>query len=163
MESFQVRTADSADVGPIARLNQHVQQIHVAAEPGDFRPVIPQQAEPFFSDLLASPVNVILIAEELDRPLGYVWAQDTQRGSNPLTKPVRSFYIHHIAVDPERRHMGIGRALVLGVEEEASKRHVDRIALDHWAFNEEAQAFFASMGYEVFNVRMRKSLGEGTQ
>jgi diamine N-acetyltransferase len=121
MEWFQVRTADSADVGPIARLNQHVQQIHVAAEPGDFHPVIPQQAEPFFSDLLASPVNVILIAEAFDRPLGYVWAQDTQRGSNPLTRPVRSLYIHHIAVDPDKRQMGIGRALVLGVEEEASK------------------------------------------
>ena len=135
----------------------------MAAEPGDFRTVTPQQAEPFFSDLLASPVNVILIAEEFDRPLGYVWAQDTQRGSNPLTKPVRNFYIHHIAVDPEQRHMGIGRALVLGVEQEASKRHIDRIALDYWAFNEEAKVFFESMGYEVFNVRMRKTSGEGTQ
>jgi ribosomal protein S18 acetylase RimI-like enzyme len=128
MESFHVRTAESADVGLVAQLNQHVQQIHVAAEPDDFRPIVPQLAEPFFSGLLARPVNVVLIAEGSDRPLGYVWAQDTQRGTNPLTKPVRSLYIHHIAVDPERRHMGIGRALVLGVEEEASKRHIDRIA-----------------------------------
>jgi ribosomal protein S18 acetylase RimI-like enzyme len=161
MESFHVRAARPADVGLVAQLNQHVQQLHVAAEPNDFRPIVPQQAEPFFNDLLASPVNVIFIAEESDKTLGYVWAQETQRGTSPLTKPVRTLYIHHIAVDPEQRHMGVGRALVLSVEEEASKRHIDRTALDHWSFNEHAQAFFASMGYEVFNVRMRKTLGEG--
>jgi ribosomal protein S18 acetylase RimI-like enzyme len=77
-----------------------------------------------------------------------------------LTQPVRSLYIHHIAVDPEWRQMGIGRALVLGVEEEAAKRRIERVALDHWIFNKDAQAFFGSMGYEAFNVRMRKNLGK---
>jgi ribosomal protein S18 acetylase RimI-like enzyme len=159
MESFHVRLAELTDVGLVSQLNQHVQRIHVAAEPDDFCPILPKQAEPFFSDLLSSPTNLILIAES-EKGFGYVWAQDLQRGATPLTKSVRILYIHHIAVDPERRQMGVGRALLLAVEEEAAKRHIERVALDHWTFNKDAQAFFGSMGYEVFNVRMRKTLGQ---
>lgn len=96
MDSVRVRYAESADIGAVSQLNQHVQKIHVAAEPGDFRSIAPKQAEPFFRDLLSSPANIILIAEDSDGALGYVWAQDLQRASLPLTEPVRSLYIHHI-------------------------------------------------------------------
>ena len=30
--------------------------------------------------------------------------------------------------------------------------------MDHWAFNAEAAAFFGSLGFEGFNIRMRKQL-----
>jgi ribosomal protein S18 acetylase RimI-like enzyme len=159
MDSLQVRPATRVDVELVSQLNQHVQQIHVAAEPSDFRPIVPKQAESFFRDLLSSLSNVILIADQADKTLGYVWAQDLQRAASPLTQPVRSLYIHHIAVDPEGRRMGVGRALILGVEEEAAKRQIESVALDHWSFNQDAQEFFGSMGYGVFNVRMRKDLG----
>lgn len=31
---------------------------------------------------------------------------------------------------------------MLAVEQEATKRHIQRLALDHWTFNQDAHAFF---------------------
>jgi hypothetical protein len=34
--------------------------------------------------------------------------------------------------------------------------------MDHWTFNEDAAAFFGSLGFENYNIRMRKDLPAGT-
>jgi ribosomal protein S18 acetylase RimI-like enzyme len=45
-------------------------------------------------------------------------------------------------------------------EECASELGATEVALDTWAFNTAAQAFFTALGYYVYNYRLRKGLGE---
>lgn len=159
----RVRHAEADDAVTIAQLNQHVHVLHVEAEPDDFRGLNPADAVDFFGSLLRDPKNVLLLSEDASgQAVGYVWAQDQVRPDNQFTKPARALYIHHVAVAPEARGQGTGKSLVAAVEAEARDRGITRIALDHWAFNEAAHTFFASLGFEPYNIRMRRRLDADT-
>ena len=67
-------------------------------------------------------------------------------------------HLNHISVDPRFRRRGVGRSLYSAAEAEARSRDIEQLAMDHWTFNVDAAAFFGSLGFESFNVRMRKSL-----
>lgn len=159
-DRWQVRRADVGDAVALTRLNQHVQVLHVAAEPDDFHELDPAEAVAFFATLLEDPTHLVLIATNARQPaIGYVWAQDHERPTNPFTKPARTMYIHHVVVTPSARGQGVGRSLVAAVEAECRQRGITRVALDHWTFNEPAHRFFAGLGYVPYNVRMRRELG----
>jgi ribosomal protein S18 acetylase RimI-like enzyme len=140
--SVEVRAALDVDLDALIQLNRVVQSLRVALYPGDFTPVVePPAVSAFFAARLASPTSVIGIAQA-DR--------------------VRSrIYVHHIAVAPEARRRGIATALMRYVEHRAASEGIDEIALATWAANLDAQHFFGSQGFTVFNVVLRKKLARG--
>jgi GNAT superfamily N-acetyltransferase len=142
----------------IAELNQHVHTLHVEAEPGQFRALTPEDARPTFATMLQDNDPVVFVATRDDRSVGYIWAEEVQRPDNPFTSPWRVLYVHHIAVAPEERRSGVGRALVAAVADEGRRRGVNSLGLDHWSFNETAARFFEALGFEPYNVRMRRDL-----
>lgn len=93
-----------------------------------------------------------------DEPLGYVWAQDITRARATFTNDSRVMYIQHLAVAPTFRRAGVATALCRAVEDEARRRGIRDLGLDHWAFNRDAAKFFASHGYRDYNIRMLKQL-----
>jgi ribosomal protein S18 acetylase RimI-like enzyme len=155
---MRIERAGVEHAAAIAALNQYVHALHVDAEPDQFRDLTPEEAEPAFASMLRDRDPVAFVAANDDRWVGYIWAEEVQRPENPFTKPFRTLYIHHIAVTPEARDSGVGRALVDAVADEARRRGVASLALDHWSFNEGASRFFQALGFEVFNVRMRREL-----
>ena len=46
------------------------------------------------------------------------------------------------------------------VEHRAASEGIDEIALDTWAANLDAQHFFGSLGFTVFNVVLHKKLAK---
>jgi len=157
-DTMRIEHAGVEHAAVIAELNQYVHALHVDAEPDRFRDLTPEEAEPVFVSMLRDRAPVVYVAASDDRWIGYIWAEQVQRPENPFTKPFRTFYIHHIAVTPEARHSGVGRALVDAVADEAQRRGVSSLALDHWSFNEDASGFFRALGFEPYNVRMRREL-----
>jgi GNAT superfamily N-acetyltransferase len=113
----------------------------------------------FFESLLEDQAHVLRMSVDASgEPTGYVWAQDQERPGSAFTKPARTMYIHHVAVAPEARGQGVGKSLVAAIESEARERGISRLALDHWTFNETARQFFTHLGFEPYNVRMRREL-----
>ena len=158
-QGWRVRRATIDDSSSLAQLNQHVHVLHVEAEPSDFHDVEPADAQDFFAALFAGDEHVVFVAlDAAGRAIGYVWAQDHQRPENPFTRAARTCYIHHVAVAPSSRGQGVGHSLMAAVETEALQRGIPRLALDHWTFNETAQRFFAGLGFQPYNVRMRREL-----
>ena len=159
-QGWQVRRAGVEDAVALARLNQHVHVLHAEAEPDDFYELDPADAVGFFASLFEGDANLVFVATDAVRQaMGYVWAQDHERPKNPFAKPARTMYIHHVAVAPSARGQGVGKSLVAAVETESRQRGISRVALDHWTFNETAQRFFVGIGFEPYNVRMRRELG----
>lgn len=158
MREFEVRRAHPSDAGVIADLNRYVHEDHVAAEPEQFHSTDPSELERFFERELALPDHIAFIAAG-SRPLGYVWAQELDRPRNEFANAIRLIYIHHLAVAPPARRLGVATALCRAVEEEAARRGIRDAALDHWTFNVAAAEFFKRAGFSDFNVRMRKRLG----
>lgn len=158
MVEIEVRRAQRADASAIAQLNNYVHDLHVEAEPYDFRETDPSEIRMFFELIIDAPNHVVLLAMRGGDPAGYLWIEDQARSASPFKNATRVLSLNHISVDPGFRRLGVGRALYSAAEREAQRLGVHRLVMDHWTFNEEAAAFFASLGFESFNIRMRKDL-----
>jgi ribosomal protein S18 acetylase RimI-like enzyme len=66
------------------------------------------------------------------------------------------FYIHHIGVMPRSsRARAVGAALIEAATAGGARpRHLARLALSTWAFNQQAQRFLKAQGFEYYNHRM---------
>jgi ribosomal protein S18 acetylase RimI-like enzyme len=115
-------------------------------------------AKAFFEELLASPRNLVLVAEIAGKVTGYVWCEERAGSQGLHRKDSPSAYIHHISVDPDRLRHGIGKALVDGATEKMKARGAASIGVDYWTFNDRARAFFADLGFrpqrEVLSKRL---------
>lgn len=69
--------------------------------------------------------------------------------------------IQTIAVAPEARGLGLGRALMLVLLQRAEERRADRIFLEVRADNEVAKALYVSLGFEEIAVRPHYYQPEG--
>jgi len=137
-----VRRAASNDVHVLAALNGVVHEMHLARRPDYFKPVRADDVAAWFRSRLDEPTTAAWIAEADGRPVGYVLTFFHERGENPFHRGRRWCEIDQIAVDPEWRRRGIGRALMAAALEEADKRGLRDVELFSWAFNTEAHAMF---------------------
>lgn len=99
------------------------------------------------------------LREELARP----WARlrvargeaGTPIGYTLFWHVVDELHLLNVAVAPEFRRRGIGRALMDDLLEYASRYAVARVLLEVRASNVAAIALYESLGFETFNVRAR--------
>jgi ribosomal protein S18 acetylase RimI-like enzyme len=63
--------------------------------------------------------------------------------------------IDHIAVAPEARRQGQGRALLQAARDLAVDLNVDEIMLDTWDANTDAHAFFRAAGFSPRRMLFR--------
>ena len=70
----------------------------------------------------------------------------------------RTFFVYDIRIDEGQRSHGFGRAAMIAVEAEATRRGIDRIALNVLGDNERARSLYRSLGYAECAVTMDKRL-----
>ena len=63
-------------------------------------------------------------------------------------------YVHQISVRPKFQKQGAGRALLDAVKAKGKEHGITLLALDTWAFNKEALAFFQSYGLVPYNIKL---------
>jgi ribosomal protein S18 acetylase RimI-like enzyme len=88
-----------------------------------------------------------------DRQVGWIWIGLPRTPDRPETA-----WIYYIAVDPDHRGNGYGRAILLAVEHELSCRGVPRLGLNVFGYNTAAIGLYRSLGYEVTAQQMAKPL-----
>lgn len=91
-------------------------------------------------------------ARDGDDVVGWLWI--ALPGGNRPTMA----WIHNIAVLPEHRGKGYGRAMMLAAEAEVVARGVRRLGLNVFAANTTAVGLYESLGYAVTSQQMAKSL-----
>lgn len=154
-----VRAADERDLAAIVRLNRVVQALHAEAEPDFFRPADDLPGiEGFHLAGIGEQGRKTLVAEVDGDVVGYVALVLQQRGAHTFAWAHRRLLVDQVGVDPAYRRCGVGRALMAQVEAMAAELSVPEVALDTWSFNEEARRFFEALGYQVYNLRLRKGV-----
>jgi diamine N-acetyltransferase len=153
---MNIRTALHEDIPLLAQLNQSVHQIHVDAHPDLFKPVSPYDPALllFYEGMIDDPNTIIYIVDVDDTAAGYIIARIMDRPENVFSHAMKAIYIDQISVNPKYRKQGCGEALIEAVFALAREQNISRVALDVWGFNENAQRFFARMGFKNFNYRM---------
>jgi ribosomal protein S18 acetylase RimI-like enzyme len=141
-----IRRATPEDAATLARLNGHVQSWHAAHYPeAFFADPDPSALTGYFADRLADPACTAFLAG--DPPLGYALCLLQTRELSLFSPPVRRLMVDHIAVAPEARRQGVGRALLDAARALARDLQADEILLDTWEANTEAHAFFRAAGF----------------
>lgn len=160
--AIEVREGDpEGDLQAIIALNATVQDLHVAAEPSVFRPSddLPD-IEAFHLGFMREEKHRTLVAESGGRVVGYVSLEVERREPNTFSWSRERLYVHQIGVHPDYRRLGVGRVLMERAAALAVELGMGEVALDTWIFNTGARRFFESLGYAVYNVRMRKTVAE---
>lgn len=140
------RRATPDDAATLARLNTHVQSWHAAHYPEAFFPhPDPLALTQYFADRLADPACTAFLSG--DPATAYALCQLQTRETSIFSPGYRRLMIDHIAVAPEARRQGQGRALLQAARTLARDLHADEILLDTWEANTDAHAFFRAMGF----------------
>ncbi|NOT25231.1 MAG: GNAT family N-acetyltransferase [Acidobacteria bacterium] len=148
-----IRKAGVGDEGVLASLNAFVQDLHLEKRPADFKTTNIAELTATYRSVLEASTGRAWIADSDGRPVGYVLAVIHRRNESPLCPARQWLEVDEIAVDPEFRRRGIGRALMLGVISEANALGVANIEATSWAFNEETHELLRGVGFVTKTVR----------
>lgn len=141
-----IRRATPGDAATIARLNQSIQRWHADHYPDAFYPTPdPAALANHFAERLADPLCTVFLSG--DPACGYALCTVQSREASLFSPAVRRLMVDHIAVSPEARRRGHGRALLAAARELAQDIEVDEMLLDTWEANTEAHSFFRAMGF----------------
>jgi ribosomal protein S18 acetylase RimI-like enzyme len=144
-----LRQATVEDAALLAELCQAVHEIHVAAHPNIFKPLRADDPEliEFYVGRLTEG-NIIYIAEVDSVGVGYILCQLVTRPEHVFTYGQSRLYIDQMSVNAAYRGKGVGKALMEKAFELAQEYHVQAVTLSVWAFNEQAQRFYAANSFE---------------
>jgi ribosomal protein S18 acetylase RimI-like enzyme len=87
--------------------------------------------------------------------VGVVWIALEREGKEEA-------WIYDIEIVPEHRGRGHGRALLAAAEREVVKHGGRSIGLNVFGRNTAARGLYASAGYEITSLQMRKGLEPGS-
>lgn len=150
MPVAHIRPATPDDEEPLARLDRAVWSTLHSVQP---RPQPPY--EPFFTE--RSGPREILVAELDGAVVGYL-----RLGlATPLKSNAHVRQIRGLAVAPEARGAGVGRALVRAAVEEARRQGARRLSLRVLGHNTAARKLYESEGFVVEGVQPEEFLLDG--
>ena len=154
-----IRRAERRDAPVLGQLGAALMHTHYAfdmqrfLEPGE-------GAESGYASFLMSQLrdkeSIVLVAEQDDRVLGYVFA-----AIEPLSwKDLRDEcgFIHDLLVADDARRMGVGEALLNAAIEWLREQQMPRVVLGTAAQNENARKLFARRGFRPTMIEMTLDL-----
>ena len=149
-----IRRATTADASTLAQLNTHVQSWHATHYPEAFFPNPDTRAlTAYFADRLKDPACTAFLMG--DPATAYALCQLHIRETSIFSPGYRRLMVDHIAVAPDTRRQGQGRALLQAARQLAKDLRADEIMLDTWEANHAAHAFFRANGFEPRRMLFR--------
>lgn len=150
---MKIRNVEPPDLQALAALSCMVNQLHVDAYPEIYKRISRKTATQLLAPKISNPKVLFRLAEEAGQAVGYCVAEIREVESE-LLKAHRCLYLAEIMVSPNTRRLGVGKALLADLKQQAAQHQIQRIDLDVSAFNDNAQHFFASQGFEPLRYRL---------
>ena len=154
-----IHEAQEHDSAAICALLQQVDALHAAARSELFRtPQQPFRTPESIQRLLASANDTLFVATKHDRVVGVAWVITRSTPDLPIFAPRRFAVIETRVVDENSRRQGVGRPQMRHIEQWATGLGLQELQLSVHEFNASARAFYAELGYEVIERRLRRFL-----
>lgn len=135
-DAFELRKFTMNDLASVTRINQ----VCLPENYTDF----------FYVDLCRRFPEAFIIAEENGEIVGYIMCR-IEVGLSNIRLPglVKKGHVVSVAVRPERRHKGVGRALITKAMEGIRMYGAKQCYLEVRVTNEEAIGLYKKLGWEV--------------
>lgn len=144
----RIRLATLEDYAGFVAVAGETHEHHVAAIPGIFRNVEPAVPQEYFAQLVTGDDSDIIVAEVGDTIVGYAVLLH-RHATRDMLVPRSYAHIENFGVAAAYRREGIGRQLIEACVARARERGATSLELDCWEANQEAMAFYTSIGMRV--------------
>lgn len=155
-----IRKAERRDLPSLGRLGVMLMREHHEFDRDRFlAPLKESEARygAFLGAVAAEPESCVFVAEDDGAIAGYVYAALEPLSWVQLRGPAG--FIHDIAVDEARRHVGIGTKLMQAAIDWLREHQAPRVILWTATPNEPAKALFRKLGFRDTMTEMTKELG----
>ena len=149
-----VRKARIDEIDRINVLRKQVNDIHVEGRPDIFKPGFCKELQDHAIDMINSDWQDIFVCERNSEIAGIISVQYIHKNESPFNKEHSFLHIEEMIVDEQYRRQGVASELMNFAKEEANRRELPRVVLDVWSFNDEAVAFYESIGMKEFRKFM---------
>ncbi|WP_285766094.1 GNAT family N-acetyltransferase [Peribacillus sp. SI8-4] len=153
-----MKISQTKDFQLIAKLNEHVHDLHFRIYPEHFKEYDYEAVKAGFQSLIQNERFIFLLLEEDEAALGYAWIELREYPDTPFKKGYDSVYLHQISIGDAKRNKGYGCSLMKKVEEIASEKGVDVLELDYWSANLAAKEFYQKQGFKRYREFVYKKL-----
>lgn len=156
--SVTVRAAEARDLPEVGKLAGMLVRQHHGFDAQRFIliPDVETGYVRFFTDELADPDTLILVAEVAERVVGYAYARLEPRDWNNLLDAHGA--LHDLYVSDTARRRGVAGQLVDAVRAALARRGAPRLVLYTASKNAGARAFFARVGFRETMVELTMEL-----
>ena len=156
--AIEIRETSARDVDALAELSMIVHALHVAWRRDVFRAPSLEDMKRRCVECLAQEGFRAYVAFRDGRAVGFIAVRQVERAGHILMHPRRFLDIESICIRPEERGKGVGHALLERAKEFARQQELQRIELNVWAENAEAQRAFAAWDFRTQSQRMALEL-----
>jgi len=149
MEKSQIiiRQACEHDIPSINHLLRQVLMVHHNGRPDLFRAGSKKFTDEQLGAMLCNHNTPIFVAvDSNDLIVGYVFCQFQQHEDDPILTDIKTLYIEDLCIDETRRGQKIGKKLLSFATSYAKENGCYNIALNVWACNQGALAFYRKCG-----------------
>jgi ribosomal protein S18 acetylase RimI-like enzyme len=149
--TFTIRPGRREDAAEVARLWMKSAEEHTAHDPiYTTAPGAEKVMRRFLADLAGSSHSFLFVAVSGDRTVGFISGE--LREGSPAFRPKTWASVDDVFVEPDRRNLGVGRALLESVRTWAMERGADGISLQVAAANERGRKFYEDLGFREVSV-----------
>lgn len=145
---MRIRLATLEDYAGFVAVAGETHAHHVAAVPGVFRNVEPAVPQEYFAQLVTEDDTDVVLAEDAGKIVGYAVLLHRHTARDMLV-PRLYAHIENFGVAAAYRREGIGERLIEACVARANERGATSLELDCWEANQEAMAFYTSIGMRV--------------
>jgi diamine N-acetyltransferase len=149
----EIRTARPSDHAALAALWRLMDDLHARLLPAYFRRPSPSpRTREQLERILEGPDEMLRVAEVGGEVAGLCHVQLYDTPPLAWVTRARRAHIDSLIVAPGARRLGVGRRLVEDGAAWARGRGAAELVLTVWAGNEDAERFYAALGFRVVNA-----------
>ena len=150
-----IRRADNEDLNGLNNLLLQVLMVHHNGRPDLFKANTKKYTDEELLTIIADDNQPIFVAvDEENNVLGHAFCEVQCHLNSYILTDVKTFYIHDLCVDENKRGQHIGKALYEFVVDYAKQNNCYNVALNVWSCNESAMKFYESCGLVPQKVGM---------
>ena len=159
---MEIRKATQSDIPGMLALLRQVGQVHHEIRPDIFRSGAQKYDETALLSLLTDPMRPIFVATKGAFVAGYCFCILKESQEDPVLTDRKELYIDDLCVDENHRGKGIAKTLYSHTCAYAKSIGCRFVTLNVWQGNDNAMAFYQSLGMTQRSITMETVLEETT-